>query len=233
MTEVIHTSIVEAIVELTRSFFRGGMRFCLVGKIVSFDPKKQTCQVQPVNKEQRICSDGTKQEIQLPVISDVPIVILGGEAAYMTFPVNKDDECLLICSDSSIENWFMDGSIALPESTRTHRLCDAFAIVGIRNQKRVIKNYNNDAPELRTKDDKVKITYGSDGTVTMTATKLVITGDVEIQGNATIDKDTKTNGKIEAQGIVKGSDFKTDTLTFSTHLHGGVQTGTGESGTPI
>jgi len=219
--QVIDESITKEIINLVRSMLKSGMRFCLPAQIISFDPKKQTCQVQPLIKDEKVYSDGTVEAIQLPVLADVPLLIQSGGGCFQTFPILGGEECLLVFSDSSIEHWFVDGTMTAPRSKRSHRLCDAFAIVGINNQKKVITNYNNEAPEFRTKDDKIKITYGADGTLTMVASKLVVSGDVEIQGATTLDKDVIVKGKITAdQDIASNNgDVRSGSVSLKNHQH--------------
>lgn len=55
----------------------------------------------------------------------------------MTFPIKKDDECLVIFSDLSIDNWWESGNVQNPVEQRRHDLSDGMAIFGLKNQKKL------------------------------------------------------------------------------------------------
>ena len=63
----------------------------LPGVIQSFDPVKQTAQVQPCIR--RIFVD--KGAVNLPLCVDVPVEFPGGGGYFLTFPIKPGDECVL------------------------------------------------------------------------------------------------------------------------------------------
>lgn len=68
------------------------------------------------------------EELEAPTIINVPVcfpVGMGG-AAQVTVPLQEGDDCLLLFSQRSIENW-LSGSDQAPDDPRQHDLTDASA----------------------------------------------------------------------------------------------------------
>ena len=70
---------------------------------------------------------------------------------FITFPISKGDDCVLLFSDREIESWFINGDAQPVNYQRMHDLTDAFAIFGIRSLPKMIEvmqdalhlNYSN------------------------------------------------------------------------------------------
>ena len=63
----------------------------------------------------------------------------------LTFPVSEGDQCLLIFSQRSIDNWHKLGGIQDPvedKYPRAHSLSDAIAILGLIPKSEAIKNFS-------------------------------------------------------------------------------------------
>ena len=127
-----------------------------VGIIESFNPADQTATIQLVDKGVKTFSDA-EELITYPLLVDCPVVINKGINGGLTIPINKGDTCLVFFNDRDIDNWFTDGLIQQPNTTRAHDLADAIALVGIRNGINKIGDYNNQATELNYLDNKVSI----------------------------------------------------------------------------
>lgn len=180
-----------------------------VGEIVSFNPASQTAEVQikmlrPFNGELK----------QYPVLLDCPCVVLGGGKGRVTFPIEKGDSCLVLFNDKDFDNWFASGQSMPPRSPRMHSFSDAIALVGIRNKQNKITDYLSNGTELKygsstikLEDNKVTVTNGS-ANIVISGGSITITGNVAIVGGFTV------NGKNVSD----------------THTHGGVATGTGNTG---
>ena len=89
----------------------------LPGKVVSYDPVKQTAEVQPAVK---------MGSMAFPVLLDVPVFM------PVPFEVHAGDACLVVFADIDIDSWFDTGEAAEPRSARKHSLSDGFAFVGWR-----------------------------------------------------------------------------------------------------
>ena len=101
---------------LKRDFF-SSLHCALPGNIVSFDPEKQTAEIQPAVKV---------GSMTYPVLSDVPVFM------PVPFEVNPGDACLVVFADIDIDNWLQTGEAFVPGSARRHSLSDGFAFVGFR-----------------------------------------------------------------------------------------------------
>lgn len=177
----------------------------LPGIIVSFDPAKQTAQVQPAIK--RIFIE--QGAVNLPVCVDVPVVFPGGGGYFLTFPVSPGDECVLMFSERCIDYWYEYGETQPPAEYRLHDLSDGIAIVGLNSQPRAIAGFNMGCAELRHRSGGARIRLFSD------SVEIIAPGGVSITGNVTVD------GEVTANGI-----------PLSTHIHGGVASGDKTTGVP-
>lgn len=79
--------------------------------------------------------DGTYVPFQVPypILVDVPVIILGGGPAALTFPIASGDECLILFNDRDLDNWYGGASSGAVNSNRLHSFSDGLALVGFRN----------------------------------------------------------------------------------------------------
>jgi len=169
---------------------------CLPGIIVSYDPAKQTAEVQPAIR--RIFT-GTGA-VNLPLCVDVPVAFPGGGDFYLTFPVEPGDECILLFSERAIDNWYSAGDVQDPAEYRLHDLSDGLAMVGLNSQPRKLSNVQTDGAELRnrarTKFIKLLDTgIVIQGDITHTG-NLTQTGNITLVGNITQTGNQTTSGTI-------------------------------------
>jgi hypothetical protein len=135
-----------------------------VGRIESFDASKGLADVKPLQQETREV-DGGEETYAVAVVSNVPVLCLGGGDYADTFPVQKGDECILVCADLSIDRWFEKGGDQDPEFKHRHNLTDAFAIVGLRSKPNALSEWPTDrreigkqgGPRIAVKDDSVHL----------------------------------------------------------------------------
>lgn len=202
---------------------------CVPGIIVSFDPAKQTAQVQPTI--QRLFTE--KGAVNLPVCVDVPVVFPAGGLFALTFPVAANDECILWFSERCIDLWFTYGGVRPPAEYRLHDLSDGMALVGLSSMPRVLTAFQTSHAELRNRARTFRITVTSagdielvnpagsikllaNGNVTVVAPTVAITGDVTVTGTVTADVNVFGGGK-----------------SLKTHIHSGVTPGGGNTGQPV
>ena len=103
--------------EALKQDFFFSLHCALPGTVVSFDPEKQTAEIQPAVK---------MGSLSFPVLADVPVFM------PVPFEVNPGDACLVIFADIDIDAWFESGEPQEPKSARKHALSDGFAFVGFR-----------------------------------------------------------------------------------------------------
>jgi hypothetical protein len=127
-----------------------------VGIIESFDPVNQNATIKLVDKG---VYEYTENEtiIDYPPLLEVPVIIHKATDGGITIPIIKGDTCLVVFNDRDLDNWLLNGLIQRPNTLRKHDLSDAIAIIGIKNQKNKIADYNNLATVINYKDNKITI----------------------------------------------------------------------------
>lgn len=177
-----------------------------VGEIVSFDPAKQTAQVQL--KIMRLFVDRTSTPAKYvpktyPLLVDCPVFIPAGGSGRLTFPIQPGDPCLVVFNDRDIDNWYETGTTLPPNSPRLHDLSDGFVLVGFRNKANAITDFNATDAELRFAggilklNDKVALN-GADASLRTVLQKI-------------IDALTALNAKTGPSAATQISDAQTET----------------------
>lgn len=131
-----------------------------IGVIDDFDPVTQTAKITIPYKKTFFKKSATSDDVEpyyveYPPIIDCPVVVLGGGAGSLRFPIRKGDECLLLFNDRDIDNWFSGSQSSGTASLRLHSFSDAIAIVGIRSRLNLLKDYDPDKTELKHGDKTV------------------------------------------------------------------------------
>lgn len=104
--------------------------------VQSLDVENLTVNVQIAEKKIiGINKDGTNKVADYPEIK----AKICYASPYITYPIEKGQECLLLFSDREIESWFITGQAQTPSYTRMHSITDAFAIFGIRSIPQMIQ----------------------------------------------------------------------------------------------
>ncbi len=102
---------------------------CAIPAIIqSYDSGTNTVEAQPAIRERLVLEDGSIQYLNLPLLINVPVAFPSSGSAFITFPIGKGDECLIIFSDLAIDNFWTSGSIQNPVEVRRHDLSDGIAI---------------------------------------------------------------------------------------------------------
>lgn len=193
------------------------------GIIQSFDVEKMTCVVQPAIQGRTTTKKGEASYVDLPLCLDCPVVFPGGGGVTLTFPVQKDDEALLVFASRCIDAWWQQGGVKPPLEIRMHDLSDGFVLVGVRSQPRVLTDISTSAAVLRSDDNSTLIELDPE------AQTLVLTAP----GGATINADTTINGDLHVTGTITGdTDVVTGAISLKNHHHTGVTTGGGNTGGP-
>jgi hypothetical protein len=132
-----------------------------------------------------------------------------------------------------MDGWKNTGGIADNPIGRFHDMQDAMFIPGIRSQGNVASEFSNNGLKLRNKEGSQFAWLKNDGSIDIRNGAGFITlgadGIVNING-VTFDTESniKTPTQINAQEslIIAGKEMKE-------HRHGGVQTGSGNTGVPV
>ena len=201
-----------------------GLWTALPGAIVSFDADTVTASVQPGVAGVITGQDGAPGAVNLPVLTDVPVVFPRGGGCTLTFPVVAGDECLIVFACRAIDAWSQSGGVQPPSNARKHDLSDAFAIIGPMSQANKISGISTSTTQLRSDDGATFVELDPAGQIvnvtapggmTITTPTLHITGDVNCDKTVTATTDVVGGGK-----------------SLNSHVHTGVTTGSGTSGPP-
>lgn len=103
-------------------------RCCIPCIVQSYNEGNNTVECQPAIRERIINEDGTIQYVQLPLLVNVPVVFPGSSDFELKFTLKQNDECLVLFSDLSIDNFWEKGSLQNPVEVRRHDLSDGIAI---------------------------------------------------------------------------------------------------------
>lgn len=222
-------------------FWRNAMKLntCIPAVIDEFDPATQRVSATPAIMGKYIDPDMNVTYIQCPKITNIPLAITKGSGLKITYPVKQGENCTLIFSQRSIDNFLIEGGIQRPYDTeepdkttlRCMDMTDAMCFPGVITNKETIADYDNDAIEVRNADGTTKVTVKenslkflqgsasiemSEGNITMQAGTINITGTTAVN--------------ISSPATAIGTVTTIDEKPFLTHQHSGVTTGPGTSG---
>lgn len=220
---------------------------CLPGKIVEFNAQNQTAKVQLLIR--RIFKGNNEKDI--PALINVPVWQPKVSGFSITLPIKPDDECLVVFSERSIDNWFKSGGIQTPTDFRLHSYSDAICLVGMSSEPNVIQNYDVDNLQIRNSDNDLHISLKADKTIEIKAegttiiienTKVTVNTEetiINASSKVTVDTpiaefttDVEIGGNLTVIGESTASDHISDGISGKTHKHGGVTSGTATSGPP-
>lgn len=131
---------------------------------------------------------------------------------FITYPINKGDECILLFSDREIESWFINGDVNAEGYPRLHDMTDAVAIVGIRSLPNMIQILT-DALHLFYGQSDIQI---EENQININSTALNIVANTNQTGNTIQTGDitaTNLSATAAATGTFRTSDNKTVTVT--------------------
>jgi hypothetical protein len=173
-----------------------GIRVSLECVVVSFDSVKQTVVVQPTITE-RTRTNGVIKPVQLPQLTDVPILMPRAGGFTMTMPITAGDECLVVFADTCIDAWWQSGGVNNNQvEQRRHSLSDGIAIFGPWSQPNVLASYSTSSVQLRSDDGTVILDVAADAitvtapTVTVNAPTINVAGSTAVNitgGHCSID----------------------------------------------
>lgn len=206
MSICIATNIAEGIKGAIREQIQG-MHTFVPGKIVSYDPASGTATVQPIMQITK--PDGTKMDY--PQISGVPVTCPqgGGQNASIGFPIKAGDGVMLLAAEKSLDYWMYGRET---DTDLSFDLSNSVAIPGLFNSgsKAMQEANNNDCIVIMQGDSVIKlkgdgVEIESDGVkFAISGGKIVIEGDIEVDGKIT------ATGEVESRGKKLASHTHTD-----------------------
>lgn len=212
------------------------------GIIQSFSASAVTATVQIAIKGVVHTPDGKAQFVNMPLLVDVPVHFPRGGNCTLTFPVAKGDECLVVFAARCIDSWWQSGGVQVPMEPRIHDLSDGFAFVGFFSQATKISSISTATAQLRSNDGSTYVEVDPAGKIvnvvapggmTLTTPTVTITGIINVQNVQGAPTASTISGSMTASGTITGT---TDVIgggkSLKTHTHGGVTTGSGNTGAP-
>jgi hypothetical protein len=222
------------------------------GYIVSYNAAKMTATVQPAIKAIQLNKNGKRTSFDIKPIQDCPVHFPQGGGYILTFPVAAGDECLICFSERSIDNWFAHGGTQSPSDWRMHDITDAFVVMGVRSQKRVLGGSgqlrgstppaSSGTCQLRSDDGTLVVDMDmSKNQITVTAPLRVVLDApiVEITGYLTVNNQNNASNAVDLIGNLHA----TETVTADTdvvaagksgahHVHTGIVRGAATTDPP-
>lgn len=165
--------------------------------------------------------------VPLPEFLEVPVLFMRGGANYDAHPVEVGDYALLVITERCIDNWYNGVNDTAPADYRMHDYSDGIAIVGVSPLSGAIPIPTN-AKTKRVGDSEVTGDYEHDGDYVLTG-NFTINGNLTVNGNGTGGNVNMTNTSI----TLTGGDISADGKHLKTHVHNGVQPGSGNTGQPV
>lgn len=174
----------------------------LPAKIVKYDFTKQKASVQPLINY--VSQEG--EEVELPIINNVPVKMPRSGGAIIKLPVNVGDYVELSFHQRSLEEWLRDGKQSTPDDPRTYDLTDATATIGLNPFSETSPASNNEDVEVIYAGSSIVIKKNGDinikgGNINVEATNATIKAD-----SATIDSSDIKLGDGAVQGVARLGD---------------------------
>lgn len=227
-------------------------------EVVSYDPAKKTCVLQPTVQAKVQDETGEFHWETLPLLLDCPVFFPQGGGCVLTFPIAPGDEALAIFASRCIDSWWQSGGIQVQAELRMHSLSDGFAFVGISSVPAVPGAMSTTTAQLRSLDGETYVEVDPAGSVNVVAPgNVTVTAGGDIiaaaGGEATVTSPsvinltapavnisgTLTMGGTGLSGTLTGNfnvvgTFKVNGVDVGdTHKHSGVQSGGSNTGNPI
>ncbi|QNT79184.1 Gp138 family membrane-puncturing spike protein [Entomobacter blattae] len=199
---------------------KSGLWTAVPAIVTHYDAQKNTVAVSPGVSGYTVDELGNRTHQALPDLPECPVVFPRDGGFVITFPIQKGDECLVVFSTRSIDEFWQTGKAQAHHDHRTHDLSDGMAIFGLASLAHPVKGVSGSGMQLKAEDGSAIITLEK-GKVSIKAAHVKIEGETHIRGDITVE------GKVTASG-----DVKAGSISLQNHVHGGVETGSGTTAQP-
>lgn len=144
-TTMLKPGSAQALMQLVRRMLLE-VNTAIPGEIIAFNPVLQTVTAKPCIKGTTITNEGQTVFVPLPQIIEVPVYFPFSTTTgfSLTYPVVPGDQCLLLFSQRSFDNWLTMGSVqdpSEPGEPRSHQYPDALALIGFSPNPLAIKDF--------------------------------------------------------------------------------------------
>lgn len=183
-------------------------------KVTAFNAAAMTVDVQPLSQH----LENGEYQSQPPILG-VPCSFTKSGGFIIRPWIKAGDVGLVVYIDHDIDKAVADGQESKPNTERNHSTSDAVYIGGIVTGNAPVGGLPDGAAVIGTEDGSTYIAVAP-GTITLVGT-VEIQGDVHATGDATVDGSMTTAVDTTASGI-----------SLANHVHGGVESGSGNTGKP-
>lgn len=206
---------------------------CIPAIIDGFDPATQRVSAIPAIRGKFIDPENNVKYIDLPKITNIPLAIIKSAGLKITYPVEIGQNCTLIFSQRSIDNFIIEGGIQNPfdgpDPKKTQIRCmdmtDALCFPGVITDKETITDYATDAIEIRSADNTTKVSVKENSLKLLQGNaSMELTGDNINMTADTINITGTTAVNIDSPATT------VDQKNFMGHTHTGVTTGESNTG---
>lgn len=214
---------------------RSGLWTAMPGIIQSFSASSVTATVQMAIKGIVQDQTGKSQFVNLPLLVDVPVFFPRGGNCTLTFPVAKNDECLVVFASRCVDGWFQSGGVQAPVQPRMHSMSDGFALVGFFSQATKISGISTTTAQLRSNDGSTYVEIDPTGKIvnvvapggmTLTTPTVTITGVINVQNLQGATNASTMSGNMTTTGTITGqTDVVGGGKSLKNHTHSDPQGG--------
>lgn len=111
-----------------------------IGRIVSFNAENQT-----VDVELMILKQFKNRTIIPPLLTQVPLIMLGAGGGHITMPDPTGTICILLFMDRNIDNFLETGEAYVPPTSRMHDFTDCVALTTFKTLVNPLTDYDEKA----------------------------------------------------------------------------------------
>ena len=197
-------------------------------RIINYDATTRMADVQP--SIDKATADG--RSIPAPVIHGVEVRWCSSHSAdaIISMPLAMGDGGMLHFCQRSLDEW-VEGS-RTPSDSRMHDLNDAFFVPGV-DQSSELVPAEPDCLLIKIGPAIIRLYQDGHGVLTLPAGTLVDSPLTTFTGDVVINKTLQVDMTIHANQLIKSDTQVTAaTVNLTTHKHGGVTIGGGQTGTP-
>lgn len=213
--------------------FFSTFRTNIPAEIISYDSASNTASVKLLIQDIDGAGNPLPGEVTL---SSVPCLMFGGAQNYLSTGLSAGDHGLLMVCDRDIDNYKASRALSPVASIGVANLKDAIFMPGlsvpgvsgavINSNTQVVVQCGASTATLTPSQIELK---NGDVTLVLTSSGVVINGDLTVNGSINATETLTATGNIILE---PGADIAAGGLSYRNHVHGGVATGTGETGIP-
>lgn len=198
--------------DVLEKWLKGQVDDMLPARVISYNDASNRAVIQPIV----MIGTTSGQKVSRGRLQNIPVFRYGGGGFFMRFPIKPGDFGWLKANDRDISLILQsNGGEDWPNTKRAHSFSDAMFFPDTVREW-IISGGNSDAFVLQSMDGAVCLSLHNN--------KIMMRGDVEVLGDFSVTGSVEFNGPSLTHN---GKDVG------DTHVHSGVEPGSGQSGPPV